>query len=113
MLEVDIEATRGLTLIELLVVISIIAVLRSLLLPALKRGRDTAERTACMSNPRQMCLSIATYAVSFDGRLPQPEPNVRYPRRFFCEYAAGNVRNAWAVLVHAGFLDLRLANCPS
>lgn len=67
------EQGRGFTLIELLVVISIIALLISLLLPALAKARVVALRTICASNMQQVGLAIAEYAGEFRGQYP---PNV-------------------------------------
>ena len=53
---------EGFTLIELLVVIAIIAVLASLVLPALSRAKEQGYRTVCRSNLRQFGLGITLYA---------------------------------------------------
>ena len=66
---------HGFTLVELLVVIGIIAVLISILLPALSKARQVAYRTECLSNLRQAGMYFAMYANEQKGFLPPENPS--------------------------------------
>src|SRR5580698_4988540 len=63
-------AARGFTLIELLVVIAIIAILASLLLPALARSKAQAQGAYCLSNKKQLILAWKMYIDDSKGILP-------------------------------------------
>ena len=62
---------RGFTLLELLVVVAILALLMSLLLPAMGEARAAAKRATCASNLRQIGLAIHAYVAEQGGLVPR------------------------------------------
>ena len=60
----------GFTLVELLVVIAIIAILASLLLPALGSAKESARSVACINSLRQLGIASSLYAVHNDDNYP-------------------------------------------
>jgi prepilin-type N-terminal cleavage/methylation domain-containing protein/prepilin-type processing-associated H-X9-DG protein len=86
---------RGVTLVELLVVVAIIGVLTAVLLPAVQTVRETARRTSCTNNLRQIALANANHETA-RGRFPigsesrQWSERPDFPHQFF----------RWSLLAH-------------
>jgi len=89
------RSQRGVTLVELLVVVAILAATIGLLLPAVQTARETARRSSCTNNLRQIGLAAANHE-SARGRFPlgaesrQWDERPDFPHQFF----------RWSVLAH-------------
>ncbi len=89
---------NGFTLIELLVVISIIAILASMLLPALSKAKDSAKKAVCISNMKQCGLGLISYAQDNNSWMLGGSPNGGSPTLIY--------ENLWPdALMNNGYLN--------
>ena len=72
------RSRRGFTLIELLVVISIIAVLASLIAPAVQSARRAARKLECLNNIRQIGVAMQSFSSANNGQLPSLVGDMRF-----------------------------------
>jgi prepilin-type processing-associated H-X9-DG protein len=77
-------------------VIAIIAILASMLLPALARAKEAARRISCVNKIRQLALSLRLYADDYDGKFP-----------------LRTTVNRWPTLLRESYQDLSILKCPS
>ncbi|MBS1370918.1 MAG: prepilin-type N-terminal cleavage/methylation domain-containing protein [Lentisphaeria bacterium] len=97
------------TLIELLIVIAIIAILASMLLPALNKARMAAKRSSCISNSRQLSAAYTLYANDCNQRFP-------WNRTYLPESAGHNdfaQRRSYPRLIFPYVNNMKIFYCPT
>lgn len=94
---------KGFTLMELLVVISIIALLMSIMIPAMQKVKELARRTVCKSNLRQLGISLTLYAQDYKGIFPKRNKySPLMPNMYFVENRPVESDHRW---IWDGYLD--------
>jgi len=113
----------GFTLIELLVVIAIIAILAALLFPVFSQARESARRTQCASNLKQIGSAFTMYLADHDQRYPQPLRDQPHDYAGFTRFppnASGaplppdsQSHLSWAWVIQPYIKNIAVMGCPS
>jgi|YNPBryulayer2012_1023412.scaffolds.fasta_scaffold07627_3 prepilin-type N-terminal cleavage/methylation domain-containing protein/prepilin-type processing-associated H-X9-DG protein len=100
----------GFTLIELLVVIAIIAILAAILFPVFARARESAVRTACLSNINQITKGIIQYIQDYDETMPAAVNPALGDHRGSNYLSGSGFANPWVRTTRC-FLSRDIPNC--
>jgi prepilin-type N-terminal cleavage/methylation domain-containing protein len=113
----QLDGSAGFTLVELLVVIGLIALLIALLLPGLQKARESANRTLCLSNLRQVHQSFLYYALANHDQVPLGYRALPVPSEQFNSMVYSNTTGSFTLfgwLYNAGLMTQpKVFFCPS
>jgi prepilin-type N-terminal cleavage/methylation domain-containing protein len=108
---------KAFTLIELLVVIAIIAILAAILFPVFGRAKESARKTACISNLKQLGTAFTMYLGDYDDRLPDRrdlKTSLPGGYRPWTTWPPSDPRAGWAGVIMEPYLRNRdIWSCPS
>jgi prepilin-type N-terminal cleavage/methylation domain-containing protein/prepilin-type processing-associated H-X9-DG protein len=99
---------RGFTLIELLVVIAIIAILAAILMPVFAKARESARKSACLSNLKQIGTGAMMYAQDYDEKILPSWLNYQGPA-----FDADGLLRCWPNMIQPYIKNTQVAFCPS
>jgi len=100
----------GFTLIELLVVIAIIAILAAILFPVFAQAREQARKTSCLSNVKQLNLSVQMYMQDYDETVPLSYTSA--PNADTTNDIPGTTHGSWLDMMQPYIKNYNIVLCP-
>jgi prepilin-type N-terminal cleavage/methylation domain-containing protein/prepilin-type processing-associated H-X9-DG protein len=116
-----VRRATGFTLIELLVVIAIIGILAAMLFPVFARARESARKTQCLSNIKNIAMAVQMYLSDYDDHFPPAEHRPEVVAWFnqyggvecCCMATRANPYLRWPVLLDPYVRNREVWRCPS